>query len=127
MIHIVYIDSEPRNHFAMDQYAIILRERGFDNTLKCFSSGTEALYALAEAPRPTIILAALDLQDMTGQTIVRRLRQLPNLAEVPIIGLKPGTMPLDQESRKAGCDKLLVKPLRYQAVEDVLKQYTARA
>lgn len=79
-------------------------------TLAKASEGVEAL-AQAKAVQPDLILLDVIMPHMDGFEVCRRLRQTPELAEVPIILL---TALDDRESRlrgiQAGADDFITKP-----------------
>jgi putative two-component system response regulator len=73
-------------------------------------NGSQALSMAAEI-RPDIILLDVMMPGMSGFEVCKRLRLMPNLAEVPIVLV---TALDDQESRmagmKAGADDFVSKP-----------------
>lgn len=62
--------------------------------------------------RPALVLQDLLLPDMDGFDLIRRLRELPGLAAVPVVAMS-GFMPKQDENRiaTAGFNGFLVKPI----------------
>lgn len=128
MINITYIDHETRYHFTMRNYAVLLEARGLNPALTIYPTGQEALVDLHNgAARPELIFLDLALPDVPAVDLIRQLRRHPRLARTPIIGLANYSAPLDpQHIKRMGCDHYLLKPIRYQAVEDTIFQHVAR-
>ena len=123
MIKIVYVEDETRNHFTFEQYTILLRAHGIENSLVIYTTGEEALQAIPGAI-PDIIFMDVRLPGITGLDVTRQLRLQDTLKSLPIIALTAYAMPADRQAAlAAGCDDFLAKPVRYQAVEDVIRRY----
>ena len=73
--------------------------------------------AAAAAFRPDAIVLDIGLPRLSGYDAARAIRQLPGLAEVPIIALTGYGQPADlDKSREAGIDGHLVKPVDLDAL-----------
>lgn len=89
-------------------------------------NGLEAVKA-AEREAPNIILMDLSLPIVDGLAATRRIRQLPNLASVPIIAVSAhDTADFHAEALAAGCDAYITKPVDYTELEDLISDLTAR-
>ena len=89
-------------------------------------NGLEAVN-LAERETPSIILMDLSLPIIDGLAATRRIRQLPNLATVPIIAVSAhDTADFHAEALAAGCDAYITKPVDYTELEDLISDLTAR-
>ncbi|OWY09695.1 hypothetical protein B6V74_06665 [Thioclava sp. F42-5] len=79
------------------------------NTLQA-ASAAEAL-ALATTERPRLILLDITLPDMTGEAVIKRLRNDPQTRRIPIIAMTQRDIPqLRVALLAAGANDVLVKP-----------------
>lgn len=70
-----------------------------------------------EKEKPTVILLDLSMPGMDGWEMHRRLRQRPELADVPIIAITALAMHSDVErARGEGFDGFITKPFRIQSL-----------
>jgi CheY-like chemotaxis protein len=89
-------------------------------------NGVEAVKA-AERETPSIILMDLSLPLVDGLAATRRIRQLPDLADVPIIAVSAhDTADFHAEALAAGCDAYITKPIDYTELEDLITDLTAK-
>jgi PAS domain S-box-containing protein len=87
----------------------MLSQLGFD-VIEA-ANGREGL-AKAQATRPDWILMDIVMPQMDGLEATRRLRQLPELADVPIIAMSASASGSDeQKSREAGANAFVPKPI----------------
>ena len=67
--------------------------------------------AMAEAHYPDLILMDIQLPVLDGYEATRRIRAIPELAEVPIIAVTSYALSGDEaKTREAGCDGYIAKP-----------------
>ena len=72
------------------------------------ASGIERTRAL----RPALVLVDMQLPDVDGLAVLRRLRADPSTAQVPCVALSANAMPEDvQRARAAGFDDYWTKPI----------------
>jgi CheY-like chemotaxis protein len=89
-------------------------------------NGVEAVKE-AERETPNIILMDLSLPIVDGLAATRRIRQLPDLSEVPIIAVSAhDTADFHAEALAAGCDAYITKPIDYTELEDLITDLTAK-
>ncbi|MCA1574631.1 MAG: response regulator [Acidobacteria bacterium] len=89
-------------------------------------NGVEAVRA-AESETPHVILMDLSLPVVDGLSATRRIRQLPDLARVPIIAVSAhDTADFHAEALAAGCDAYITKPIDYSELEDLIAGLTAQ-
>lgn len=89
-------------------------------------NGLDAVKA-AERETPDIILMDLSLPIIDGLAATRRIRQLPDLATVPIIAVSAhDTADFHAEALAAGCDAYITKPIDYTELEDLITDLTAK-
>lgn len=80
-----------------------------------------AALELALTFRPTLVLLDIDLPDIDGHEVGRRLRLLPELTAVPLVALTSWNTPeMRQRSADAGLVEHLVKPLDLDALAALL-------
>jgi CheY-like chemotaxis protein len=129
MLHIAYIESDRHRQFTFEQIAVLLRANGFDNRLSFYSNPTAAIDHL---PGTCLDIVFVDVRARTerrpsGLDLVRTLRHHPICRDVIIVGMAEYAMPADRNAAlAAGCNDFLPKPVRYQAVEDVIYQHVGR-
>jgi DNA-binding response OmpR family regulator len=91
-----------------------LREHGIPAQLQRCSDGEEALLALSQidqAPFPDIIIIDLNLPKVTGLEILKHVRSLRQLDEVPVMILTSSQSKSDRVlSLKHGADAYIAKP-----------------
>lgn len=81
--------------------------------------------ALQQAPplRPTLVLMDIDLPDMSGHEVGRRLRTLPELAAAVIVALTSWDTPeMRRRSAAAGFAEHVLKPLDLDALAALLQR-----
>jgi signal transduction histidine kinase/DNA-binding NarL/FixJ family response regulator len=96
----------------------LLRPLGFD--VVEVSNGADALRS-AEIQRPDVILMDLVMPVLDGFEAIRQLRQRPDLAQVPVIGMSASAFAhTRQQSLAAGCNDFIPKPVQFGGLLDVL-------
>lgn len=99
----------------------VLQLKGFD-VLEA-ENGKEAV-DLAGRWRPELILMELKLPILNGFTAIRRIRQLSNLRETPIIAFSaPEPTSHNTLALAAGCVAHLEKPIDFDQLDVLLDQY----
>ena len=112
---ILVVDDQPD---STDSLALLLRLRGHDVRI-----AHDGLGAIEEAVRyrPDVILLDLGLPGMSGYDVARRLRMMPDLGVMRLVALTGyGTESDRQNTRDAGFDVHLTKPVDPQALDAVL-------
>ena len=88
-------------------FAHVLRSGGL-RVLEA-GSGREAL-RLAQPSAPDFVVTDIEMPDLDGLELCRRLRQLPATSEVPIVVVTGSAVTQGDEATAAGCDVVLAKP-----------------
>jgi len=74
--------------------------------------------------RPDVILTDLVMPIKTGFEAVQEIRQDPDIGETPIIAVSASVFDMDQkQSRLAGCDDFLPKPVRADDLFEMVKKH----
>lgn len=108
-----------------------IRRSGVNNEILSFSNGTDAMsYLLGMdrngAPRRgegLLILLDLNLPDMTGIEILRRVKETPHLKCTPVVVLT--TTDDAQEIKRCydlGCNVYITKPVNYESFANAIRQ-----
>lgn len=130
MLSLAYVETDAASRFTFEQIAILLEARSVEVDLVFCTSFDEALICLpAERPHFVFINLRLEHEGVScGLTLTQTLRHHPLCAASVLIGVMDYAMPADERNAlRAGCDEFLPKPLRYQAVEDLILRYTDEA
>ena len=105
---VLIIDDVPVNRTVI---AELLGRLGFE--IVEAATGREGL-AKAQSEQPSLILTDMVMPNMDGLETTRRLRQLPGLADVPIIAVSASPPSLDEnKSLAAGVNAFLPKPIEF--------------
>jgi len=114
---VLYIDDTPENLHLIET---VLAERRPGLALRTATNGLDGS-VLAEGRRPDVLLLDLNLPDISGEEVMRRLRARTQTGDVPVIVLSA-----DSTSRninrllEAGADAYLTKPVNVPQFLDVL-------
>lgn len=121
-VHIVLVEDNPSDIYLIK---MALQENHIPFALTHFETGEDALTALLregeeDALRPDIVLMDLNTPRSDGMEILKALRQLPRLIEVPIGVLTSSESPADrQHAALLGVTHYIHKPL---GLADFLQQ-----
>lgn len=109
------------NELNMKLLNDILEAHGYD-IIKS-SQGEEAI-ALARNQLPDIILLDIQLPDISGLEVSRRLKADPDTSVIPIIAVTAFAMGGDEKrALDAGCDGYVTKPIMLREFLDLLQQF----
>jgi hypothetical protein len=113
---LLYIEDNPVNVTLVE--AIVAGLPG----LRLVSAGDGAAgVARALAERPDLVLVDMQLPDIDGLEVLRRLRADPGTADTPCIALSANAMPEDiVRARQAGFDDYWTKPIQVGSFRDAL-------
>src|SRR5262245_27457750 len=76
----------------------------------------------AEAPRPGIILLDLNMPRKDGRTVLKELKQDPDLRTIPVVVLTTSKSDEDvYRSYDLGVNSYIVKPVTFEALVDTLQ------
>ena len=110
---------------ARDGYSAYLSGWGYD--VEAVATGEDAL-ARAAQWRPDVIILDMNLPDIDGWEVSRRLRASAATAAVPIVALTGADLPHERVSAmRAGCDRHLTKPCTPADLLDAIERCLAAA
>jgi two-component system cell cycle response regulator DivK len=119
---ILIIEDNPAN---MKLAVLLVRNAG--HTALCAVDAETGL-TLARADQPHLILMDIQLPGMDGLAATRLLKKDSATSAIPIIALMSMAMKDDQAQTKvAGCDAYIAKPLRYQELYAAIDLLLAQA
>jgi two-component system cell cycle response regulator DivK len=105
---VLIIEDNPAN---MKLSRLLLVNAG--HTVLC-AADAEAGLQMARTHRPALILMDIQLPGMDGLAATALLKNELDTGEIPIIAVTAMAMKTDRDnSRSAGCDAYIAKPLRY--------------
>jgi two-component system cell cycle response regulator DivK len=79
---------------------------------------------LAMKEKPDLILMDVNLPDIDGYELTAKMREIPELADTPIIAMTANVMQGDREkSLKAGCDGYIPKPIDVDVLPDQIADF----
>jgi two-component system cell cycle response regulator DivK len=105
MVTILSVEDNLLNAELIHRYL-----KSFDGQLLDASTGAEGIQ-LAHAIHPDLILMDINLPDMSGIDVALTIRDLPGLADVPIVAVTADDT-TRQQCLEAGFNAYLNKPLR---------------
>ncbi|MBB6309050.1 response regulator [Xanthobacter tagetidis] len=86
-------------------------------------SGVEAV-ELARAHRPDLIIMDIQLPEISGLDVTRKLKADPELRAIPVVAVTAFAMKGDEERiRAGGCEAYLSKPISVMQFLSTVRQY----
>jgi CheY-like chemotaxis protein len=127
-ITILMADDDPDDRLLT---ADALKEARLINDIRFVENGVELLEYLrrqgkfaapADAPRPGLILLDLNMPKMDGRTVLKELKQDPDLRMIPVVVLTTSKDDEDvYKSYDLGVNSYIVKPVTFEALVDILQ------
>lgn len=113
---ILVIDDSAAN---LKLLRVLLLTEGF--RVSTATNAAEAL-ALVESELPDLVLTDVQLPDLNGLELARRLKSDPRSAAVPVVAVTAYAMSGDKErAMSAGCDAYVSKPIDTRALPGLLR------
>ena len=104
---------------------MLLRESGHD--VRTAHDGPTALEAALDY-RPDVVLLDIGLPGLDGFEVAKRMRQQPILQKVVLVAMTGYGKESDrQRSQEAGFDHYLVKPAKFEKVQEILASVSEKA
>ena len=114
--HILYIEDNPGNRMLVRR---ILEAEGYEITEA--TDGPTGL-EIAAQEQFALILLDINLPEIDGYDLARRMRSMPNLDDVPILAVTANVMQGDKErTLEAGCDGFIPKPIDVDKLPELVK------
>lgn len=113
MPRVLYIEDEPNNRMLVRRILMIegIDVEEADNAV----TGIE----MAQTNPPDLILMDVSMPGMDGLTATGKIRDIPEIAHIPIVALTANAMEGDRErSLNAGCDGYIAKPIDVDSFAD---------
>jgi two-component system cell cycle response regulator DivK len=117
---ILIVDDNPTN---LKLVSFLLVKRGYQ--VRSAGGAQEALEALKEF-HPVLILMDMQMPEIDGFELTRRLKADPATRDITIIALTAYAMKGDEERvRAAGCDGYMSKPIDTRALPEAVASWLA--
>jgi two-component system, cell cycle response regulator DivK len=105
-VKILYIEDNEQNFYLVN---ILLKSKGYEVV---WAQDGPAGINKAGQNRPDLILLDIQLPNMDGYEVARRLRKTPGLTVIPIVAVTSYAMAGDREKAlEAGCNGYIEKPI----------------
>ena len=112
------------NELNMKLFCDILEANGYD-TIKS-SDGTTALQ-LARKHHPDLILMDIQLPEISGLEVTKRIREDPLVSKIPIVAVTAFAMRGDEEKiREGGCEAYIAKPISVTHFLETIDKFSGR-
>jgi CheY-like chemotaxis protein len=106
-----------------------IRRAGISNDIRHFADGTSALAHLFDAPEgprhngPALVLLDLNLPDMSGTSILEKIKQDPQLHRTPVVVLTTTDDKVEVDRcYDLGCNVYITKPVNYESFSEAIRQ-----
>jgi PAS domain S-box-containing protein len=120
-LRILMVEDNEANILAIGEY---LEDMGMEVVVA--RDGRSAL-EVVETVQPDVILMDIQMPDMDGLEATRRVRQLPGLAQTPIIAVTALAMPGDRERcLAAGANAYIAKPVSLKHLVQEIRRLAAQ-
>jgi len=114
---VLIIEDEPD---AAELFAEMMRVSGF-RVQKTLSSAPALRMMTAE--KPDIVLLDIMMPDISGLDILRRMREDPALANIPVIVVSAKSLPADiKHGMEAGASTYLTKPVGFLELKEAVER-----
>ena len=115
---ILIVDDNPTN---LKLVSYLMKAKGYDVAT---AGDANAAVAAISSQRPQLILMDLQLPDVDGLELTKRLKANPETRDIKIIAVTAYAMKGDQErALAAGCDDYVTKPIDTRALPETIAKH----
>lgn len=83
---------------------------------------------LLRSTTPDLVLMDINLPEVDGYEVTRRLKQEPSMAKVPVVAMTANVMKGDRErTLAAGCDGYIPKPIDIDTLPDQIARFLRKS
>ena len=116
---LLYIEDDPVNIIIVEQLLALKP----DITLLTATTGLEGL-EIIKRERPDLILLDINLPDICGLEVSKKIKESDDLKSIPIIALSANAMPEDiEKGMESGINDYMVKPIDFNVFDLLLTKY----
>lgn len=109
---------------SMESRILVDRVLGASGYQMCFAADGESGIQLAIDEAPDLILIDIGLPDIDGHTVVALLRQIPELAGVPLVAITAWPADIAHDMcRRYGYDGVIIKPISVRNFPKQISRY----
>ena len=119
MARILFVDDD---HLTLETYNTIMSYFGHESYLA--DSGMLAI-ELAERQSPDFIVVDMNMPDMHGFDVLRRLRKNPLTAGIPAMMVSASPETVTEGALAVGAQEYRCKPVRPDELLEIIEKYTA--
>jgi CheY-like chemotaxis protein len=121
MARILFVDDDPMTLETLRRSVEIFGHQAIQA-----SSGVQALQVAIDQT-PDLIMTDLRLPDMNGLSLVKNLKKDPATASIPVVMLSASVeVDIADLCRAAGAEEFVPKPIRLQALQEIIARYTQK-
>jgi len=122
-VNIYVVDDDPGHARLIEKN---FRRSGIANVIEVFSNGVDVLervHSNQESSQPILILLDLNMPGMSGQRVMKALKDDERTKQIPIIVLTTTDSPAEiKECYRLGCDLFMTKPMQYEEFAGNIRQ-----
>ncbi len=119
MKRILVAEDDPASRELMHE---LLTAEGYQ--VEMAVDGRDALERLRIGAPPNLVLLDIQMPELNGYEVVRRLRTMPGLETLPVVAFTAFAMAGDRErALAAGFNGYITKPIRIAALREELRKY----
>jgi DNA-binding response OmpR family regulator len=117
MARFLFVDDDPLALTLLEKTAAIY---GYEAIVAC--SGKEAI-EIAIREKPDMVVVDMQMQDMDGLSVIRKLAKNARTTRIPTVMLTAGpALDIGSKAIEAGAVACLYKPLNFEELQRILKK-----